>query len=441
MRAGEDGHWVDPQPLRPVADRLRSGSLDLHAYVDQLCDRIERVETDVHAYVDEPGRRERLHAEAARLAQHWPELEGRPPLFGIPVAVKDIVRVDGLPTRAGSRLPPEVLAGPQAGMVSRLRDAGALVAGKSATAEFANFAPGETRNPHDLIRTPGGSSSGSAAAVAAATALLATGTQTVGSVVRPAAFCGVVGWKSTHGRVPKDGVVDHSPSFDSVGMFAADVDGVTTAAKVLCPNWAEPPAVDRLVVGLPVGNYLDQADVEALIVFTRQLELLRGAGHEVTDVPFADLLGSYPELLAHNLTINRYELAATHQAWFDVHRDLYRPQTVGAIEHGRSISDAAYAEARAHLDDVRAAVDERLSAAGVDLLVAPAALGAAPVGIDTTGDPAMALPWTYAGLPAVSLPGAATALGLPLGLQLVGRAESDEALLAAAATLEPVVGS
>ena len=432
--------WVDPQPLRRVVDRLRSGSLDLDVYVDELCDRLERAETDVHAYVEEPARRERLHTEAAELEQRWPDVDDRPPLFGVPVAVKDIVRVDGLPTRAGSQLPPEALAGPQAVMVDRLRDAGALVAGKSVTAEFAHFAPGQTRNPHELTRTPGGSSSGSAAAVSAGTALLATGTQTVGSLVRPAAFCGVVGWKSTHGRVPKDGVIDHSPSLDALGMFAADVDGVTAAARALCHDWSEPPAVDRLVLGLPVGEYLDQVEVEALIGFSRQLDALRRAGHEVIDVPFADLLGPYTELLAHNLTVNRYELAGTHAKWFDEHREHYRPETVAGIELGRSISGSVYAQAHDHLDRLRAGLDDRFAAAGVDLLVAPSALGAAPVGIDTTGDPAMAMPWTYAGVPAVSLPGATTAVGLPLGFQLIAPAGSDEALLAAAATLEPVLG-
>lgn len=433
--------WVDPQPLRPVADRLRNDSLDLDSYVDELCDRLERAETDVHAYVEEPARRERLHGEAAELKQRWPDAADRPPLFGVPVAVKDIVRVDGLPTQAGSRVPPEALAGPQAVIVDRLRDAGVLVAGKSVTAEFAHFAPGSTRNPHELTRTPGGSSSGSAAAVAAGTALLATGTQTVGSVVRPAAFCGVVGWKSTHGRVPKDGVIDHSPSLDALGMFAADVDGVTAAARVLCHDWSESSAVDSLVLGLPVGEYLDQVEVEALIGFSRQLDALRRAGHEVIDVPFTDLVGSYDELLGHNLTVNRYELAATHEQWFDEHRESYRPETVAGIELGRSISDSAYAEAHDHLDRLRAGLDARFASAGVDLLVAPSALGVAPVGIDSTGDPAMALPWTYAGVPAVSLPGATSAVGLPLGFQLIATAGADEALLAAAAAVEPVLGA
>lgn len=433
--------WVYPQPLRRVVDQLRSGSLDLDVYVDEFCDRIERAETDVHAYVEEPARRERLHAEAAELKQRWSDTADRPPLFGVPVAVKDIVRVDGLPTQAGSRVPPEALAGPQAVVVDRLRGAGALVAGKSVTAEFAHFAPGQTRNPHELTRTPGGSSSGSAAAVAAGTALLATGTQTVGSVVRPAAFCGVVGWKSTHGRVPKDGVIDHSPSLDALGMFAADVDGVTTAARALCHDWSEPPAVDRLVLGLLVGEYLDQVEVEALIGFSRQLDALRRAGHKVIDVPFADLLGPYDVLLVHNLTVNRYELAATHEKWFDEHRERYRPETAAGIERGRSISDSAYAEAHDHLDQLRAGLDDRFADAGVDVLVAPSAIGAAPVGIESTGDPAMALPWTYAGVPAVSLPGATTAVGLPLGFQLIAPAGADEALLAAAATLEPVLGA
>ncbi|MEJ7689428.1 MAG: amidase family protein [Nocardioidaceae bacterium] len=180
--------------------------------------------------------------------------------------------------------------------------------------------------------------------------------------------------------------------------------------------------------------------MEALIGFSRQLDALRRAGHEVIDVPFADLLGPYAELLAHNLTVNRYELAGTHAKWFDEHREHYRPETVAGIELGRSISGSVYAEAHDHLDRLRAGLDDRFAAAGVDLLVAPSALGAAPVGIDSTGDPAMAMPWTYAGVPAVSLPGATTAVGLPLGFQLIAPAGSDEALLAAAATLEPVLG-
>jgi len=431
--------WVSPARLAPLVTALVDGSLDLHTYVDDLCDRIEQVEPHVKAYVVEHGRRERLHAEAEEAVRRWPEPATRPALFGTPVAVKDIVHVDGLPTRAGSGVPPEVLAGPQAVLVDRLRAAGALVAGKSVTAEFANFTPNETRNPHDLARTPGGSSSGSAAAVAAGTAVLGTGTQTVGSVVRPAAYCGVVGWKSTHGRVPKAGVIDHSPSLDVLGMFSADGAGAVGAARVcLGADWNEPEPLQRpLRVATPVGEYLGPVEPEARSVFERQVAALAAAGHTVREVPVEALLGPWDDLLAHNQIVNRYELAQTHEQWFDRHRAGYREQTAAAIDHGRSITPERYAQARRHLEDLRARVDDRLRAAQVDLLVAPAAPGPAPLGIDSTGDPAMARPWTYAGLPAISLPGGTTSEGLPLGLQLVGPTGSDEWLLSVALEVEP----
>ncbi len=432
---------VGPRSLTEVAGVLRSGSTDVHELVDEFCDRIAGVDPFVQAYVEEPARRTRLHADAAALLARWPEPVDRPELFGVPTAVKDIVRVEGLETRAGSNVPPHVLAGPPAVLVDRLREAGALVVGKSVTAEFASAAPGKTRNPYDLDRTPGGSSSGSAAAVAAGMAVLATGTQTIGSMVRPASFCGVVGWKATHGRIPIDGVIAHSPSFDTLGFFGADVDTVLTAARITCDSWAEAEAeagaVDRRpTLGVPIGRYLVQADADALVVFGEQCDRLRAAGYDVRDV---DVLGDLDEILAHNLTINRYELARTHDAWFEQHRAGYRDITASAIEHGRSISRADYAASMRHLTWLRADMPSRLSAVGIDLLVAPGAVGAAPLGIDHTGDPAMALPWTYAGLPAVSLPGARTSTGMPIGLQLVGPAGSDERLLGAARDMADVI--
>lgn len=419
---------------------LRTGSTSVHALVDGICDRIAAVEPLVQAYVAESDRRARLHAEADALVARWPEPANRPELFGIPTAVKDIVRVDGFETRAGSDVAPDVLAGPQAVLAGRLRAAGALVVGKSVTAEFASAAPGPTRNPHDLDRTPGGSSSGSAAAVAAGMAVLATGTQTIGSMVRPASFCGIVGWKATHGRIPLDGVIAHSPSLDTLGFFGADVDSVRTAARMTCDGWVEtvetPPAASPPALGVPIGRYLAQADDDALAVFSDQCARLRAAGYDVREV---DVLSDLDEVLTHNLTVNRYELARTHDTWFDPHRAAYRDITAAAIEHGRSISGADYAVSLRHLRDLRAGFPGRLEESGVQLLVTPGAVGAAPLGIGYTGDPAMALPWTYAGLPAVSLPAARTPSGMPLGLQLVGLAGSDEALLAAARDVADVI--
>ncbi|HEX5542223.1 MAG TPA: amidase, partial [Micromonospora sp.] len=202
---------VRPRSLIGEVAALRGGERDLSVEVARLCDRIDEVDPELQAFVPEPDRRGRLAEEARSVAARWTRPETRPALYGVPVGVKDVVRVDGLPIRAGSAFPPEVLGGAQASVVERLRAAGALVAGKTVTAEFAASAPGPTRNPHDPAYTPGGSSSGSAAAVAAGMVPLAIGTQTIGSMIRPAAFCGVVGFKPTHGRIPADGVIAHSP--------------------------------------------------------------------------------------------------------------------------------------------------------------------------------------------------------------------------------------
>jgi Asp-tRNA(Asn)/Glu-tRNA(Gln) amidotransferase A subunit family amidase len=206
---------------------------DASAQAARICDRICEFDRGIKAFLPEPGRRDRLERDARSVPG------AGLPLQGMPVGVKDIIRVDGLPTRAGSALPPEVFAGPQAPLVDRLRAAGALVAGKTVTAEFAVTAPGPTRNPRNRAHSPGGSSSGSAAAVAAGMVPLAVGSQTVGSVIRPAAYCGVAGFKPTHGRIPVEGVIANAPSFDTVGVFAPDVAGVALAASVLCDGWRQ----------------------------------------------------------------------------------------------------------------------------------------------------------------------------------------------------------
>src|SRR5687768_9417567 len=184
-----------PKSLPALVRALKSGELLLLDYLAQLEARAAETDPAIEAMMPEPGRFERLQREAEALLARYPNPAERPALFGVPVGVKDILHVDGLVTRAGSKLPPEELQGPESAVVSALKQAGALILGKTVSTEFAYFGPGPTRNPHNPAHTPGGSSSGSAAAVGAGLAPLALGTQTIGSIIRPAAYCGVVGYK------------------------------------------------------------------------------------------------------------------------------------------------------------------------------------------------------------------------------------------------------
>ncbi|WP_399086640.1 amidase [Streptomyces sp. BBFR2] len=419
---------------------LRSGADDPVAAARRTCDRIDAVEPHLLAFVPEPDRRTRLTAAAERTAAAWADAPAKPPLYGVPVGVKDIIRADGLPTRAGSALPPGVLAGPQAAVVDRLAAAGALVAGKTVTAEFAVTAPGPTRNPHDVAHTPGGSSSGSAAAVAAGMVPLALGTQTVGSMIRPAAYCGVTGFKPTFGRVPTAGVIPNAVSFDTVGWYAQDVAGVTLAASALCDGWPSgpPPSGPPPVLGVPVGPYLRRADDEALAALRAQQVVLRRAGYPVVEVP---VMEDFEEIVTQLFTMNRYEVARAHTEWYARFGDLYREQTANALHEGHAVTDAAYARARQRRTEFRARLEAARQAAGVDLWISPAATGPAPFGLSSTGTSVMCLPWSNAGLPSVSLPAGRAANGLPLGLQLVGPPGSDPVVLAWAAGVEEALSA
>jgi Asp-tRNA(Asn)/Glu-tRNA(Gln) amidotransferase A subunit family amidase len=420
-------------PDLPPATHLSDRRCALYGRgVATIVDRIANADADLHAFVDEPGRPVRIAIEGDRIAGRWPDPGQLPPLYGALLGVKDIFRVDGLPTRAGSELPAEEFAGPEAVAVTRLRDAGAIVAGKTVTTEFAYFAPGPTRNPHHSEHTPGGSSSGSAAAVAAGIVPLALGTQTVGSVVRPAAYCGCIGFKPTYGRVPCDGVIPNAPTFDTVGLFAADLTFMTAATAALVYGWAADPIGGRPVLGVPAGPYLDQADVGACGAFAAQITALRAGGYEVREVAAFDDIAPVNQ---RQIVVNLVELARTHEPWFDRYADRYRPRTAAAIREGRSIDAATYAAALDGVHAFRRTLPHVMADAGIDVWICPSATGPAPRGLDTTGSPTMSVPWTQAGLPALSLPAGTVARepggpALPVGLQCVGLPGADERLLA-----------
>ncbi len=417
-------------PLLETAAALRSGDLDLLAYINEVCDRIDTEEPQIQALVAEAGFRARLLADAQALQARYPDPARRPPLYGILTGIKDMFFVDGFPTRCGSQLPPETFSGPEGDYLKALRRAGALILGKTVTTEFAYFEPGPTRNPHNLAYSPGGSSSGSAAAVAAGYCPLAIGTQVIGSTIRPAAFCGIVGFKSSHARIPINGWILSSEALEHIGIFTQDVAGATLAASLLCQNWqvGELSTPGRLpVLGVPEGPFLAQASSEGLAAFEKQLALLEKAGYSVRREQVL------PDIQVINRRHNRIffaQMAREHAPWFDKYVSLYRPRTLAALREGQEISAQELADMLPARLALRQALEEAMAGAGIDLWVCPSAPGPAPEGLASTGSPLMNLPWTHSGMPAISLPAGNAANGLPLGLQCIARFMQDERLLA-----------
>jgi Asp-tRNA(Asn)/Glu-tRNA(Gln) amidotransferase A subunit family amidase len=422
--------YLHPAPLAALAKDLCSGNLDLKHYINELCDRLEAVDQKVEAFLPEKERRKRMLEEADLLLKTYPEPTKRPPLFGIPVGVKDIYHTDGFPTCAGSKLDPCLLSGSEADSVRLLRQSGALVLGKTVTTEFAYFDPGPTRNPHNLNHTPGGSSSGSAAAVAAGLSPLTLGTQTIGSINRPAAYCGVIGFKPSYNRIPTAGLLYFSRSADHVGCFTQDAEGMILAARTLCHDWQEITVNYRPVFGVPKGKYLEQAEPDALELFNRQLDQLKTAGYEIKELIALDDIAT---ITAWHRKLISAEMAAEHHDLYARCSELYRPRTAEIIEEGEAVTRDELLEARRQQKILRDRLESQMRKAKVDLWVTPAATGPAPEGIDATGSPAMSLPWTNCGLPTVSIPSGKTAKGLPVGLQLVAPFMGDELLLSWAA--------
>ena len=418
-------------PLAQIAAELRSGQRDLQDYVAECCKRIDEWDGDIRAMLPEANRLQRLLGDAAGLASSG-EI---PSLFGVLVAVKDIFHVEGFETRAGSGVPPEVLTGPEGGCIKALREAGALVLGKAVTTEFACFKPGPTRNPRDLDFTPGGSSSGSAAAVAAGYCPLALGSQTIGSVIRPAAFCGIVGFKPSYARIDISGFVHCSPSVDTIGMFTQDIAGMEMAAAVLCSGWrASVTRSEKPILGIPVGPYLDQTEPRARVDFDAQVQALRAAGYNVVEVRMFDDIADIDD---RHRNMMKGEMAKVHASWFDKYASTYDAGTRALVEEGRALSQSEIDAGLMGRIELREEVASLMKKEGVDLLACPAAAGAALKGLASTGDPCMNLPWTHTGMPVIALPaGRASDSGMPLGIQFIAPFHRDEELLAWAVYLE-----
>jgi Asp-tRNA(Asn)/Glu-tRNA(Gln) amidotransferase A subunit family amidase len=405
-----------------VAAAVRDGRVTSEALVTACLDR---------AAAHEPVLRAWAHLDADRAIEEARRRDREPPrgpLHGVPVAVKDIVDTADQPTGYGSPIHRGHRPARDATAVARLREAGAVIVGKTVTTEFALFQPGPTTNPHDPARTPGGSSSGSAAAVAAGIVALAVGTQTAGSVVRPASFCGVLGAKPTFGAVPTDGVQPCSTTLDTVGVFGRDVGDVALALGVMAGDLGRFAPVElghRPRIGFCRTPWWDQLEPATRATLEAAADHL--AGH--VDLVEVDLPPHVVDLVDAQRTIMAVE--ARHAlAWERTHHGDQLSDQVRTYLDEAAALEPRYAEAVALADRCRA----ELPAVFVDtpLLLAPSVLGEAPP-IATTGDPLLCRSWTLLGTPTVAVPGLRGPTGLPLGVQTIAAPGADALALAGAA--------
>ena len=413
---------------------LQSGRRTALDVVDDYLDRIEVMDSRIEAWVYVA--RGEVREEARKLDQEFASRGCRGPLHGIPFGVKDIFDTAGMPTEWGTPLQRGRVPSQDAVLIAQLREAGAIVLGKTHTTAFAYFDPGPTRNPHNTAFSPGGSSSGSAAAVAAGMVPFAIGSQTMGSVLRPASFCGIVGLKPTFDRLPLGGVMPFAKSLDHAGFFTKTIEDMRhlwSACSAEADQQSLRPA-DRFVsVPWPIEEGLEPEMQEA---FGALLEHLREAGLRIKEEPLPE---TFRGLLRAARSINNYEGARTNRERYERHGAAIGAKLAALVEDGLAMTEETYREALATVAQARA--DFETSTAEGSLWLVPAAPGAAPEGIASTGDPRCNAPFTAMGVPALSLPFARTDERLPLGCQIVAHTGREDLLLAAAGRCESLIKS
>ena len=416
---------------------MKSGTLTSTALVERCLARIDAADKELRAWVsvDASGAR----ADAVRADNELARGSMRGVLHGIPIGIKDIIDVAGTVTGAGSplRIKSEPLARRDAALVTALRRAGAIIIGKTVTTQFACFDPPPTRNPWAADRTPGGSSSGSSAAVAAGMVPAAIGSQTGGSITRPASYCGVCGMKPTFQTVSLDGVIPVAPSLDHPGPIARTVGDLRIMLQALtetsCAN-AELPAMSELKLGWLRGFFEDRIDPQLRRAVESTIESFASAGATIINV---DVPREFSDVLIHHRRIMATEAAAWHRARFREHREDYGPCVASLIEEGLATRPEDYSTSKTHQQALTAAM-AALFQDSIDALLTPAATGPAP-DVATTGDPCMNSPWSYTGLPTVSFPIGLSTDQLPLAIQVAGPHRLDWQLLNVAEACERVL--
>jgi Asp-tRNA(Asn)/Glu-tRNA(Gln) amidotransferase A subunit family amidase len=419
-----------------AARAIRDGMLSSEDLVKACLARIRELEPEVEAwqFLDPE------HALSQARARDLERREGRAlgPLHGVPLGIKDIIDTADMPTEDGTVLHAGRSPDRDAAVVAMLRSAGAVILGKTVTTECAYFHPGKTRNPHNPEHTPGGSSSGSAAAVAAAMVPLALGSQTNGSVIRPAAFCGVYGFKPTHGLIPRGGMLRLSRSLDQVGLFARSLEDLALLAEQVV-GYDERDPDTRPRARIPFCEIAQQEPpLPPLLAFVKTPLWERAGGD--TKEAFAELVDALGErvieielpesaraALEWHAAIMEAEMAASLDLEWERGRERLSEPLRNLLARGREVRALDYQRALARIPLLNEAFSEIFERC--DAILTPAAPGTAPKGLASTGDPAFCTLWTLCGMPALSLPLMQGANGLPLGVQLVGARDLDARLL------------
>ncbi len=431
-----------------VSQLLRDGELRCSDVLQSCLARIDEQESTIRAWVsvDREGAIAQAEALDKELAEGW----CRGQLHGIPIGIKDIIDVAGTATAAGSELLSRTVAEKDAFIVSRLREAGAIILGKTVTTQFACFDPPPTRNPWNTERTPGGSSSGSAAAVAAGMCLAAIGSQTGGSITRPASFCGIAGCKPTFTRVSTQGVFPLSRSLDHPGPLARCVADLAILMDAIAVHNASDPMsayISQLELSQTLepepgsfphlgrlrGLFEERGEPAALRALDEALASLEAAGASVVEASLPD---SFEDVLDCHRTLMLSELAHVHEQRYAEHPGDYLPGVKAQIDDGLAMPATAYVRSRQHQERLEREIPACFG--DLDALACPATVGAAP-DTSTTGDPAFNAPWSYTGLPTISFPIGLSDDGLPLAIQLVGRPFDEPGLFRAALWCERAI--
>ena len=434
--------------LNEASARIREKSLSPVELTESCLRRIEQLEPLLQAWalIDREG----ALRNAQKLEQEQREGRFRGPLHGVPIGIKDIFHTAGLPTRAGAPRLFDFTPDFDAAAVERLRRAGAIILGKTTTAEFAAFDSPATRNPWNLEHTPGGSSSGSAAAVAARMCAAAIGSQTGGSTIRPASYCGIVGLKATFGRISCYGAIELAHSMDHVGIFARSVADAALMLQALAghdprdPRSSQQPVPDFIQavenadqpprIGVLRGAFSDSASEEVRQHVRQVAQRAAKAGARIEEL---DPPASFEQVGEAFLTMLSAEAAAFHQQRFEKHANKYGPKLRGIIERGLAVSAVQYI--RACEDQRRFRIDAMTLLDGVDVLLTPSSPTPAPKGLGSTGDYIFNAPWSFSGMPVIGLPSGIAGDGLPLAIQLVGSLFAEDRLLSVARWCEALL--